>query len=205
MIDERGAIPPDYHEKIGSSLRAVLSEAWDALPSDQPHLRRLMMAIGSLGENVFVPEAALPFLVELPAGDPEWGNDPLEDALVRLDMAQLLERNRERQQIRLHPLIRDFARDRRDGAFTGGLAATVAQHLATAEHVLATPASSLAEVALALESFASMDGRAKDDISAIGKRCRMLRLEAHSLIRTADPQTERTRSEATRLRRGAAW
>jgi NB-ARC domain len=179
VLAKRGAIPADYHEKIGSSLQAVLSEVWDALPSDQPHLKRLMMAVGSLGENVFVPEAALPFLVKMPAGDPEWDEDPLEDTLARLDMAQLIERNRERQQIRLHPLIRDFARDHRDGAFTGGLAATVAQHLGTAEYLLATPASSLAEIALALGSFASMDGGAKDDTGAIGTCCRILRLGAH--------------------------
>lgn len=35
-IDEKGTIPPDYHEKIGSSLQAVLSEVWDAPGSAAP-------------------------------------------------------------------------------------------------------------------------------------------------------------------------
>lgn len=138
-----------------------------------------------------MPEAALPFMVELPPGDREWGDDPLEEALVRPDTAQLLERNRERRQIRLHPLIRDFARGRREGAFAGSLVATAAKHLGSTEHLMATPALSLRELPSALEPLAVMDGAAKDDAGAVGSLCRMLRLGAHALICTADPRTGR--------------
>jgi NB-ARC domain len=68
ILSERGQIPPDYHQKIGSSFRAVLSEIWDALPEAEFDLRRrVLTALALFGESIFVPEEVLLLMLELPA------------------------------------------------------------------------------------------------------------------------------------------
>src|SRR5882724_9367704 len=76
VLSERGQIPPDYHQKIGSSFRAVLSEIWDALPEAESVLhRRVLTALALFGESAFVPEDVLPLMLDLPVPDPD-GLDP---------------------------------------------------------------------------------------------------------------------------------
>ena len=117
VLTQHGAIPPDYHEKIGRSFEALLVEAWDALPPDQPMLRDILRSLGCLAENAFVPDFVLPLMLRTPPADPfGLAGDPMQAALRWLDDAQLLERN-QAGEARLHPLIHRFAAARADGDF----------------------------------------------------------------------------------------
>jgi hypothetical protein len=134
VLDQHGQIPPDYKEKIGRSFQAVLTEIWDKQSEGD---RRLLKTLAQLGENVFVPEAALPLLVDLPPEDPlGLGPAPLGQTLGRLALAQLIERNEERGQLRLHPLIHEFSRARCESGFGRNLVQDVTRRLAGAEALL---------------------------------------------------------------------
>src|SRR5262249_11143797 len=152
-----GQIPPAYRERIGGSFRAVLSEIWDALPDTGKDLRRnvlTMLTLFSAGASI--PENVLPLMIELPAPDLEgFDPPPLEIALERLESAQLIDRNRERGQLHLHPLIQDFARQRQDLGDAARLLDRIVRELNGARSILALRAERLAEVARALESLSN--------------------------------------------------
>jgi len=185
VLSERGRIPPDYHQKVGSSFRAVLSEIWDALPEAEPDpRRRVLTALALFGESAFVPEEVLPLMLELPAPDPDgFDPPPLEQALFQLEMAQLVERNRERGQLRLHPLIQDFARRRQRPESTAQVLADLVQALDTAKPILALSVDRLNEIARALDSLSKLH----IEPPALAHLSRLLRLEATTLSLTANP------------------
>jgi WD40 repeat protein len=175
VLSESGQIPEDYHEKIGSSFRAVLSEVWDSLPGEEFDLRRkILTALALFGENVFVSECVLPLMLELPEPN---SNDldppPLERALALLSSAQLLERNQERAQLRLHPLIQDFVRRRQEQ----GDIARMLEHVAeAASPILDLPVDHLSDVTSALEILSKLESG-----SGIADLCRLLRVESDAL------------------------
>jgi WD40 repeat protein len=192
VLSERGQIPSDYHAKMGSSFRAILSEIWDALPEKEPDLRRkVLTALALYGENVFVPEDVLPLMLDLPEPDPD-GFDPapLEQALVRLEAAQLVERDQRRGQLRLHPLIQDFAQQQWERGASAHLLHRVARELNGAASILLMPADRLSEVARALEVLSKLDSGSKT-ARAVADVCRLLRVEAHAMSLTADPISRR--------------
>jgi WD40 repeat protein len=190
VLSERGQIPPDYHQKIGSSFRAVLSEVWDALPEAEPDLRRkVLTALALFGENAFVPEDVLPLMLELPAPDPDgFDPPPLEQALARLEAAQLVERNRSRGQLRLHPLIQDFSRQQQEPGSAAGSIERVERQLEGATAVLGVPTGRLGVVARAFESLSRLDSGSAA-AGAVADLCRLLRVEAHALSVTTDPSS----------------
>jgi hypothetical protein len=188
VLSEHGQIPPDYYQKIGNSFRAVLTEVWDALPTDEADLcRRVLTTLALLGETALVPQEVLPLMLEPLAPDPDdFDPPPLEDALVRLETAQLLERNRERRQLRLHPLIQDFAQGQWHPDGSGRLLENLARQLENPEAILAMPADRLGEIGRALEVLSKLDPSSAAG-RAIADSSRMLRIEAHTLVSTADP------------------
>jgi WD40 repeat protein len=188
VLSERGQIPPDYRQKMGSSFRAVLSEVWDALPYAESDLgRKVLTALALFGENAFVPEDVLPLMLELPAPDPDgFDPPPLEQALARLETAQLVERDRRRGQLRLHPLIQDFALQRGEFGSAAQVLDRVVRELDSARPPLALPTDRLSEVARALEGLSRSAGGSAA-AGAVVDLCRLLRVEAHALGLTADP------------------
>jgi hypothetical protein len=120
-------------------------------------------------------------LLDLPAPDPD-GLDPLplEQALARLEAAQLVEHNLDRRQLRLHPLIHDFVRQRAETGCAGRVLDGLASELDRARAILALRADRLSEIARALASLSSRDSRTAAT-GALPDLCRMLRVEAHAL------------------------
>jgi hypothetical protein len=185
VLSEYGQIPPVYRQKIKDSFRAVLSEIWDALPEVEQDLRRgILIALALFGESAFVPEDVLPLMLDLPTLDPD-GFDPvpLDQALARLEAAQLVERNLDRGQLRLHPLIQDFARQREEADSTGRMLDHLARELDGAKAILGLRADRLSEIARAFGSLSSRDATS----GALPDLSRLLRVEAHALSLTADP------------------
>jgi hypothetical protein len=186
VLSERGQILPDYHHKIGSSFRAVLSEIWDALPEAEPDLRRrVLTALALFGENASVPEDVLPLMLELPVADPDdIDPPPLEQALARLEAAQLVERNWERRQLRLHPLIQFFAQQRQELGTPARVLERVKHELNSARSILALPVGHLSEAVRALEILSKLDS-GSGAAGGVVDLCRMLRVEAHAVSLTA--------------------
>ena len=188
VLSERGQIPPDYRQKIGSSFRAVLGETWDALPRVEADLhRRTLTALALFGQNAFVPEDVLALMLQLPESRPD-GFDlpPIEQALAHLQAAQLVERDRTRGQLRLHPLIQDFALQQGDSASTIHVFDHVARELNSARPILALASDRLSEVARALEGLSKSHG-ASAAAGEVVDLSRLLRVEAHALGLTANP------------------
>jgi WD40 repeat protein len=188
VLSERGQIPSDYFQKIGSSFGAVLSEIWDALPEAEADLRRrILMALALFGESAFVPEEVLPLMLKLPGADPD-GLDPppLEQALSRLEAAQLVERNREQGKARLHPLIHDFTQRRQELGSIARVLDRVARELDAAAAILAIRIERLSEIARSLDSLSKLASGSGDG-AVVADLCRLLRVEAQSLSLTAEP------------------
>jgi hypothetical protein len=188
VLSERGQIPPDYRQKIGSSFRAALSEIWDALPRAEADLhRRTLTALALFGQNAFVPEDVLALMLQRPESRPD-GFDlpPIEQALAHLQAAQLVERDRTRGQLRLHPLIQDFALQQGDSGSTIQVFDHVARELDSARPILALASDRLSEVARALERLSKSHG-ASAAAGEVVDLSRLLRVEAHALGLTANP------------------
>lgn len=92
----------DYQE----SLAAVLQEQWAMLASEDARL--LLRVAGQLDEAEVIPTARLGLLAGLRDVD-EW-ECPLRDGLEELERASLVEVVNE-ESVRLHPFIRDFAKN----------------------------------------------------------------------------------------------
>jgi hypothetical protein len=187
VLSEYGQMPPTYREKIGGSFRAVLSEIWDALPEAEQDLRRgVLKALALFGESAFAPEDVLPLMLELPTLDPDgFDPSPLDQALARLEAAQLVERNLNRRQLRLHPLIQDFALRQESGS-TALFLDRIARKLDGARAILARRADRLSEVARALETLSKYNG-GSGAAAVLADLCRLLRVESRALSLTADP------------------
>jgi WD40 repeat protein len=203
VLSERGRIPSDYHQKVGSSFRAVLSEIWDALPEAEPDpRRRVLTGLALFGESAFVPEAVLPLMLELPAPDPGgFDPPPLERALFQFETSQLVERNRDRQHLRLHPLIYDFARQRQESGSASRVLDRVARELDGGRAILALSGDRLGEIARAVDSLSKL-GSGSEAGGALTELCRLLRAEAHALSLTTDPVSGRP--DPAQLAYGAA-
>jgi len=187
VLSEHGQIPPAYREKVRGSFRAVLSEIWDALPqAEVDPCRTILTALALFDGNTFIPEDVLPLMLELPVTDPDDFDLPLlERALERLEVAQLLERNPSRRQLRLHPLIQDFVR-RQEGANSALFLDRIVYNLESGRTILTLPAGALSEVARALDPLSKL-GDGSGAAEAVGDICRLLRVESYALASTADP------------------
>ena len=89
------------------AVEATLRQQWDAL--DDEDARRLMLVAGQLPEAAVIPNERLGLLagVAVRSDDGE-GPSSLDEALRRLEDDCLVEELR-RDQMRLHPLVREFA------------------------------------------------------------------------------------------------
>ncbi len=145
----------------------------------------MLKAIALLGENVFVPEAAIRLLMDFRPGDP----DPLAVALARLDTAQLIERNRDYYQIRLHPLIREFVLALGDSEVVRSIIESASSRLGDATELLNLPAEDLPGLAQIVEPLAHLAETPAKAAQAIEAVCRVLRLGGHGLRLTADATT----------------
>jgi WD40 repeat protein len=187
ILSQHGQIPPVYREGVRGSFRAVLSEIWDALPqAEMDPCRTILTALALFDGNTFIPEDILPLMLELPITDPDDFDQPLLDrALERLEVTQLLERNRPRRQLRLHPLIQDFVR-RKEGADSALFLDRIVHNLETGGTILSLPAGALSGVVRALDPLSKLgDGSRAGE--AVGDICRLLRVESYALASTADP------------------
>jgi len=121
-IESRG-LGTRHDAAVGATLRL----SWDALKSDEA--RRVMQAAALLGEAAQVPRARLALLTGL--RDRAEGGYPsrLGGALRKLRALSLVEELTE-QEIRLHPLVREFAEQKIEGR--DGFAAVCAERLGEA-------------------------------------------------------------------------
>jgi len=89
------------------AVEATLRQQWDAL--DDKDARNLLLVAGQLPEAAAIPNERLGLLagVAVRSGDGE-GPSPLDEALRRLEDDCLVE-ELHRDQVRLHPLVREFA------------------------------------------------------------------------------------------------
>jgi WD40 repeat protein len=116
---------PTQHEK---AVRATLQEQWSALGAGGEGPRVLQTA-ALLGEAAQVPRARLSLLTGLSDEPDGWRAAPLEEALQELAGLFLVESLTERE-IRLHPLVREFAEKQIEGR--EAFAATCAERLGEA-------------------------------------------------------------------------
>jgi hypothetical protein len=116
---ERGALPvlddpraqlrpEDLPTRHDAAVAATLAGQWEALESDDARL--LLRVAGQLPEAALIPTARLGLLAGLGSQVEEEGffGSPLTLALRELEDASLVEELREGQ-VRLHPLVREFA------------------------------------------------------------------------------------------------
>jgi len=114
---ERGALPvlddprgrlraTDLPTRHIAAVAATLASQWDALESDDA--RRLLRVAGQLPEAALIPAARLGLLTGLDDREGGFFGSTLELALQELKDASLVEELRGRQ-VRLHPLVREFA------------------------------------------------------------------------------------------------
>ena len=185
VLTQHGAIPPDYHDKIGRSFEALLVEAWDALPADQPMLRDILRSLGCLAENAFIPEFVLPFLIQTPPADPfGLAHDPMESGLRWLDDAQLLERN-QAGEARLHPLIHRFAGARADGAFRTAMSQQVGSKLMDPSSYDDAILPALLRLAIDLDRSGGIEGCNPEFAAKLAAITRLLSGESYNLRHAA--------------------
>jgi WD40 repeat protein len=124
----------DLRRLHAAAVAATLREQWDALGTGKAvdeNARRLLRAAGQLPEAAQVPAARLGLLAGVPqrgtAGEPS----PLAQALRRLERAALVEELRG-DELRLHPLVREFAAAQTPAAEVEAFRVGLAEHLGAA-------------------------------------------------------------------------
>jgi WD40 repeat protein len=107
LDDEAAELPavhlPAIHD---AAVTATLSSQWEALQDETARL--LLRVAGQLPEAATIPVARLGLLAGVPDQDQPGRPSPLARALKRLETASLVEELL-RDQLRLHPLVREFA------------------------------------------------------------------------------------------------
>jgi WD40 repeat protein len=128
VVDKSGVDPLDLATRHEAAVAATLKSQWEAL--DSADARLALQAAALLGESAPVPRAQLALLTGLPDRAGEGEAPPLDDALLALDGLSLLEK-RTAEEIRLHPLVREFAQTKIDGreAFAAACAARLVEAL----------------------------------------------------------------------------
>ena len=126
----------DYY---AASLTPALQAQWNLLGSDDARL--LLRVAGQLGEAELIPIARLGLLADL-HDDEDGLDEPLSDALRELEAACLIEELVE-EEIRLHPLVREFAARQTPEDETPEFRGWCAANLAAAYEQFAPPARSL--------------------------------------------------------------
>ena len=173
------------------AVEATLRQQWDAL--DDEDARRLLLVAGQLPEAAVIPNERLGLLagVAVRSDDGE-GPSSLDEALRRLEDDCLVEELR-RDQVRLHPLVREFAErltpaDTRDAfrlACAGRMAAAYEDYATLEEMARKHPGLTPLEDDL----FTALSFCASDDRSVqprLQSLLRVLQRESHHL-RTWDP------------------
>jgi hypothetical protein len=183
------------HEKVrvslddyyAASLTPALQDQWEALEDENARL--VLRVAGQLGEAELIPAARLGLLAGL-RDDEEGLEEPLGDALLELEAVSLVE-VLVGDQVRLHPLVRDFAarqkaeEDEDPAAFRQRCAANLAAaygDIATLEHHYARRGvdALLGDLLVALDLVPHLS---HDDYprSAIQPLLHVVQREAHNL------------------------
>ena len=107
MSGRRGSPHNELQSIHEDAVEATLRQQWDAL--DDEDARSLLLVAGQLPEAAVIPNERLGLLagVAVRSDDGE-GPSSLDEALRRLEDDCLVEELR-RDQVRLHPLVREFA------------------------------------------------------------------------------------------------
>ena len=185
VLDASGIGLADYRDGLSASLGAMLAETWSALPSDQPELARIVQALAQLEEAQTFPAELIKLLVPLSDDPLGLDQDQLPGLLRTLQGWNLIERPSP-DTMRLHPLIRDYARRKCGPDFLPRLMEEMAHRLEDARTLLALEAGCLEEIACPLETLSDLHGGSGAAVALAGL-CRLLRAEAHALSLTADP------------------
>jgi hypothetical protein len=154
VLDGNGNALDDYRGRMAASLGAVLAETWSAIPADRPELSEAVEAIAVLPEARSWSSGLLHVLVQIPSDPLGLVEDPLPALLQELASRNLVERP-DAVTVRLHPLVREFVRERAEA----GLDARVARQTAAAvlERLACEDWLALREVLVTLEPLAAPD------------------------------------------------
>ena len=185
VIDDRrgGVRDVDLGTRHAAAVEATLAEQWDSLNSDDARL--LLRVAGQFPEAAVIPAARLGLLAGLSDHDEGFFGAPLALALDELHKAALVERL-SGDDVRLHPLVRDFAARRTapdaTPAFRGECAANLLaayRDFATLEeHCARRGVEALEADLLAALTLAEHDPALQSPISHL---LRMLQRESHTL------------------------
>jgi WD40 repeat protein len=173
------------------AVEVTLRQQWDALEGEDA--RQLLLVAGQLSEAAVLPNARLGLLAGVSARrDDGEGPSSLDEALRRLEVDCLVEKL-EREQVRLHPLVREFAERLLQGeersafrvACTGRMAAAYEDYATVEEQARTRPGiAPLEEDLLTALGFCPAD-----DLSVrprLQSLLRLLQRESHHL-RAWDP------------------
>jgi WD40 repeat protein len=189
-LRRRGALDVIADERIATDTRheaglaAALEAQWATLGNEAQMLLRVA---GQLSEAAHVPVARLGLLAGVPDEGTSFFDVTLAVALAQLQDASLIE-ELAGDQARLHPLVREFARDRTLAEEKATFLAKCVLRLTTAFSDIQTLERQCNERgidALIYDLVASqdlLDGKMNDDtLRVLRAYLRVLRLEAHSL------------------------
>jgi WD40 repeat protein len=136
LDDRRGKMHP---ENLGTrhttAVAATLQGQWDALQSE--NARMLLRVAGQLPEAALIPAARLGLLAAVSDRQEGFFASPMTAMLLELQDASLVEELQE-DQVRLHPLVRDFAARQTPTTEVRGFRHRCAAHLAAAYQDFAT-------------------------------------------------------------------
>lgn len=177
--------PDDLATYYAVSLEPALQAQWESLEDE--HARFLLRVAGQLGEAQLLPVVRLGLLANL-HGDGNSLEDPLRDALHELAAVSLVERLTS-DQVRLHPLVRNFAARQTPEEESPMFRQQCAANLATAyedfvvleDHCICRGVDALlADLTMALNLLP--ETRADHHpLSSLQSLLRFLRREAHNL------------------------
>ena len=123
---------PTRHE---AAVAATLASQWEILESEDSRL--LLRVAGQLPEAAQIPTARLGLLAGLDEREAGFFGSPLQMALEELENASLVEELRA-EQVRLHPLVREFAARQTEEAEAPAFRRCGAANLAAAYENIAT-------------------------------------------------------------------
>jgi hypothetical protein len=130
LDDKRLPVTPAVHS---AAVTATLGSQWDSLPGEEA--RQLLRVAGQMPEAALIPVARLGLLAGVPEETESFFDITLAQALGQLEDASLIEELKA-DQIRLHPLVREFA-EKQVGGQRGNFRAQCVQNLIEAYEDLA--------------------------------------------------------------------
>lgn len=194
-VDRTHLRPEDLPTGHDPSIITTLAMQWEALTDVDA--RRALQAAALLGEAEQIPRARLALLAGLPDTAEEGYASPLEDALAALRDLSLVE-ELTADEVRLHPLVREFVASRiaDRGTFIETAVASLSEALWNVERLEAETRirgvdAVVADlrVAVALSPNPSPEVRERGGEAGVRPLLRALDLDSH-ILRRWNPETE---------------